>query len=154
MGWLFRRGPLLHLNSYVREICGTYEAYEVEVAGSPTEITKENLRRGNYEHEHIEGWFLTRATKDGEPVICQMLVDFDATAKGATGLPAFDDEAGREYPHDNPLVQAWGYKVLDSGSGFGSYTCPMRFLDAAPIVRGEHDEAWRAQMRSRAGTML
>ena len=114
MGWLFRRGPLLHLNSYVREICGTYEAYEVEVAGSPTEITKENLRRGNYEHEHIEVWFLTRATKDGEPVICQMLVDFDATAKGATGLPAFDDEAGREYPHDNPT----GAGVGIQGAGF------------------------------------
>ena len=87
MGWLFRRGPLLHLNSYVREICGTYEAYEVEVAGSPTEITKENLKRGNYQHAYIDVWFLTRATKDGEPVICQMLVDFDATAKGTTGLP-------------------------------------------------------------------
>ena len=74
---------------------------------------------------YIEVWFLTRATKDGEPVICQMLVDFDATAKGGDRIcPPSTDEAGREYPHDNPLVQAWGYKVLDSGSGFGSLHLP------------------------------
>lgn len=154
MGWLFRRGSPLHLNTYVREICGKYEAYEVEVAGSPTEITKENLMRANHQHDYIEVWFLTKATKDGEPVICQMLVDFDATAKGESGPPAFDYEAGREYPHDNPLVQAWGHKVLDSGSGFGSHTCPMRFLDASPTVRGEHDETWRAEMRARMGALL
>ncbi len=154
MGWLFRQGPLLHLNTYVREICGDHEAYEVEVAGSPTQITNENLRRDDYEHDYIEVWFLTRATKDGEPVICQLLVDFDATAKGASGPPAFDGVAGREHPHSDPLVQAWGYKLLDSGSGFGSHSCPMRFLDAAPIVRGEHDQAWRSEMRVRAGTLL
>ena len=154
MGWLFSQGPLLYFDTYVREVCRTYEAYEVEIAGSPTEKTKENLKRGNYEHEHIEVWFLTRATKDGEPVICQMLVDFDATAKGETGFPDFDDEAGREYPHDNPLVQAWCYKVLDSGPVFGFYTFPVRFLDDAPIVRCEHDDAWRAEMRARAGALL
>ena len=159
MGWLIN-DKLEHLMNYINNLLGEVQATKANVGNDAVAVTQRNIAldqrlQGYVQHEYIEVWFLSESTKDGQPYIGLLLVDYDGDVKKNedTSGRVYEYGGDGEWPKTSTLVQGWGYKALDCQMGFANYTCPLEYLDEAP-VRGEHDEKWRAEMRQRAGSLV
>lgn len=74
-----------------------------------------------------------------------VLVELTAKQDGAVGLPKVGDKLNVIYCH---LLQSsegqWGYKSMDESSHPYYYTCPLRFLERAPV----QSAAWRESVQA------
>lgn len=127
MGWNYRVEPV-DFDIFIEDEMkarGLTE-YQLGVGIDPRKITSRNIENGpQYYMEKIEVWYISESVQDGEPYIGLMLVDFMDY-----------------YYSEDPMVQSWGSKFMSSDMGPFFYTCPVEYLDRAP-VRSETEQTWR-----------
>ena len=157
MGWSISR-ELNHLENFINGKLEQLDASSAEMGNNAVEVTKRNLaadRRagGAYvEHEYIELWYIAPSGSDDKDYIGLMLLDYDGEAKVGADLSGlvYDNLSDGAWPKTDELVQAWGYKLIGSETGYDSHSCPVRFLDMVKSRGDKQEDEWRSEVRGRA----
>ncbi len=154
MGWDYTVG----LNDLPTEVNRALAGAGAKAASMTTPV--EALLRARAEgrdNDLLEYWFVGTAhggAHEGKEYIGLLLFDADTDAKSKL-LPYaeelyFDLLNDRTFSKHSRFVQCWGYKALSAEMIPSYYNCPLEYLDKVPSS-GEKEDAWRAEVRRRAG---